>query len=113
MNNYHINIKRWAQMDILNQMGNIGSEVGRAIKAKSSRDDESFNDALARAVNLFDATAEVLVQQKSPRVREVLLAKYQFLSLFFAKRRSEDPISLENYFMQFALAARMRQFNES
>ena len=106
MSKYHVELEKWAALDILNQMGNIGSEVGRSIKAKNDGDQERFEGALKRALDLFDATTEVLTAQQSPRVREVLLAKYQYLSLFFARRRSEDPVSLENYFMQFAIAAR-------
>ncbi|MDR2556164.1 MAG: hypothetical protein LBC49_00435 [Bacteroidales bacterium] len=32
--NKPIDKERWAQLNIFQQMGNIGSEVGRAIKAK-------------------------------------------------------------------------------
>ncbi len=106
MNNYAVDRQKWASMDILNQMGNIYSEVGRTIAADKSGDKEKFNNALIRTIDLFDATIEVLNEQKSPRLREVLLAKYQFLSLFYSRRRSEDPVSLERYFMQFAVAAR-------
>lgn len=106
MGSYAVDRQKWAKLDILNQMGNIYSEVGRTIAAKKSGDEQRFEAALSRALDLFDASVEVLNKQKSPRLREVLLAKYQFLSLFYARRRQEDSESLERYFMQFALAAR-------
>ncbi len=107
MSSYAVDRNKWADMNILEQMGNIYSEVGRSIAAKNSGNEQKFTAALSRALDLFEATIEILNAQKSPRMREVLLAKYQFLSLFFAKRRQEDPISLERYFRQFAIAARL------
>jgi broad specificity phosphatase PhoE len=109
MSNYTVDRQRWAKMDILNQMGNIYSEVGRTVNAKKSGDEARFQSALSRALDLFDATVDVLNEQKSPRMREVLLAKYQFLSLFFAKTRAENPEMLDKYFLQFALAARLHR----
>ena len=111
MNNYHIDQKHWAQKTIFEQMGNIGAEVGRTIAARNAAKEDRFEAALARAIDLFDATIEELAEQKAPRLKEVLRAKYQFLSLFFAKTRTEDAKGLENYFMQFAIAARLRQFS--
>ncbi len=109
MSSYAIDRQKWASMDILNQMGNIYSEVGRTVNAKKSGDEARFQNALSRALDLFDATVDVLNKQKSPRMREVLLAKYQFLGLFFAKTRTENPKTLDKYFMQFALAARLHR----
>lgn len=105
MNNYKINRKRWGQMTILEQMGNIGSEVGRAIAAKRHNDDERMDSSIYRALDLFDATTEFLVANKSPRTKEVLRARDQFLSLFY-NNTFEDADNIENYFMQYALAAR-------
>lgn len=108
MNDYAVDRTKWANMSVLEQMANIYSEVGRTIKAKNAGDEQKFQAALARVLDLFAATIETLNNQKSPRMREVLLAKYQFLGLFYARRRQEDPVSLERYFMQFAIAARRR-----
>lgn len=109
MSNYMVDRQKWASMDILNQMGNIYSEVGRTMNAKKSGNEARFQGALSRALDLFDATVDVLNEQKSPRMREVLLAKYQFLSLFFAKTRTENPETLDRYFLQFAIAARLHR----
>ncbi|MEO6761627.1 MAG: hypothetical protein ABI220_04610 [Candidatus Saccharimonadales bacterium] len=109
MSNYQVDRARWSQMDILNQMGNIGSEVGRTISAKRRGDDERFNGALERALDLFDATSEALAAQRSPRLKEVLRSRDQFLSLFFLDKFDTDADNIERYFMQFATAARLRQ----
>lgn len=105
MNNYQVDRSRWNKMTICEQMGNIGSEVNRAIMAKRNDDNVLMNGAIDRALDLFDATTEPLIASKSPRVKEVLRSRDQFLSLFFADNFS-DADNIENYFMQYALAAR-------
>jgi len=94
---------RWARMTIFEQMGNIGSEVGRTLKAQRNGDD--FEPALIRALDLFDATTQQLVTAKSSQTKEVLRSKDQFLEAVYGK---QDP-SIENYFMQYALAARLNR----
>ena len=100
---YTIDRDRWKQLSILDQMGNIGSEVGRTLKLK--RNGEDFRDALIRALDLFDATVELLVLTKSHRTKEVLRARDQFLQALFIS----DDLSIEAYFMQFAIAARINR----
>jgi hypothetical protein len=109
MTSYAVDRQRWATLNILEQMGNIGSEVGRSIAARRAGNQERFDGALKRALDLFDATTEVLIAQKSPRVREVLIAREQFLNLFFGKAPKGDDRKIEKYFMQFAIAARLRR----
>jgi len=67
------------------------------------RKGEDFQDALIRALDLFDATVEPLVRIKSPRTKEILRARDQFLQALFV---ADDP-TIEHYFMQFAVAARI------
>jgi hypothetical protein len=100
---YAIDRERWKQLSIFDQMGNIGSEVGRTLKLK--RNGEDFQVALIRALDLFDATVEVLVGNKSHRTKEVLRARDQFLQALFI---ADDP-TIETYFMQFAIAARINR----
>lgn len=109
MNNYQIDRAYWGRMDIFNQMGNIGSEVGRSIKAWHAGDKPRFEGALRRALDLFEATIDVMITRKSPRVREVLIARDQFLNLFFGKAPAGDDQKIENYFTQFAVAARLHR----
>jgi hypothetical protein len=106
MSNYQVNRERWSQMTIEEQMGNIGSEVGRSINAWRAHDTDRFDGALNRALDLFDATTEQLISQHSPRVKEVLRSRDQYLSLFFDDTFQRDAAQIENYFMQYALAAR-------
>ena len=107
MSSYQISRERWAQLSIFEQMGNIGSEVGRAIKAQRSGKADRASKAIDRALDLFDATTEVLVSKKSPRTKEVLRARNEFLRLFYDGTFEADAANLERYFMQFATAARL------
>jgi len=101
--------ERWAQLTIFEQMGNIGSEVGRAVNAQRCGKTARMDGAVDRALDLFDATAAVWAEKKSPRTREILRAREQFLNLFFGELRAGDAESLERYFGQFALAARVER----
>lgn len=106
MSNYQIDRGRWSKMTIQEQMGNIGSEVERSIRAWADHDTNRFDGALDRVLDLFDATTEQLISEHSPRVKEVLRARDQYLSLFFDGTFQADASQLEDYFMQYALAAR-------
>jgi hypothetical protein len=111
MNNYQVDREKWNKMGLVNQMANIYSEVGRTIKWRTSEYD--FQAAFARALDLFSATTEYLVNtHQNARLKELLRSRDQFINLFFGdKKASEaDYKSLEDYFMYFALAARAERF---
>ena len=94
-----IDRERWAKLSLFEQMGNIGSEVGRAIAA---RENPARRDAaIERALDLFSATAACY---SGPRLREILRARDEFLRLFYGD--STDYAGVERYFYHFALAAR-------
>ena len=104
---YQVDRERWAKMTINEQMGNIGSEVGRAIIAYRTGNKDRVDRAIDRAVDLFSATVEALVGTKhSYRLREVLRAREEFLRLFFDGTFESDADKIERYFMNYAFAAR-------
>ena len=105
MANYEIDRRRWAALSFFEQMGNVSSEVGRAINATRAGKERRAQGAIDRAVDLMDATIEVLVAEQSPRVKEVLRAREEFLRLFFDGTFEKDAESIERYFNQFAIAA--------
>lgn len=98
--------KRWQAQSLFWQMGNIGSEVGRALNAKRAGEEDDMMTAFYRGLDLIDATAEVLLVQKSPRLKEVLRAREEFSAAVLTDR---NDTMLEGYFMNFAIAERMRQ----
>ena len=104
MNIYSVDRKKWAALGVFEQMGNIGSEVGRSLLAKRNGDEQSAQAAVARALDLFDATTEAWLVASPPRTKELLRAKEQYLEAY------SDPTTdngIENYFMQFAIASRL------
>jgi hypothetical protein len=73
-------------------------------------DSQAVNNAMARAIDLFEATAENLAQTDSGRLKEVLRAKDQFLQIVFQETyNSASAHSIERYFTQFAIAARSKR----
>ena len=107
MRAYRVDRKKWAALDLFEQMGNIGSEVGRSLGAKRKGDEKTAEAAAGRALDLFDATTEAWLHAASAaRVRELLRAKEQYLNSYYD---SSAENGIENYFMQFAVAARLRR----
>lgn len=107
---YAVDRKRWASMNIFEQMGNIYSEVGRSIIAKQRNRQEDCDFAVIRALDLFDATVDDLVKQRSPRIKEVLRAKDQYLhAIYDPSSKQETLTSIDRYFMQYAVAARLHR----
>ncbi len=90
-------------MTMYEQMGNIGSEVGRSLAAKRRGDEKSMRGALYRGLDLIDATAAAWAGQKTLRTRELLRAREQFVEAIITDK---EDAKLEDYFMYFAIAAR-------
>lgn len=105
---YSIDTDRWGNFTIFDQMGNIYSEVGRSFSAKSRGDKRAAESAMIRCLDLFDTTVENLIAAKSIKAKEVLRAKEQYLELFNKKKIDKNEmLSLDKYFLHFALAARL------
>ncbi len=109
-NSYTVDRDRWSKMSIFEQMGNISSEVGRSFNAKRRNDNDGCIQAVSRAIDLFDATVSLLIKEKSIRSKEVLRAKEVYLNTIFDETcEPEETQSLERYFMQYAVAARLNR----
>jgi citrate synthase len=107
---YQVDRNKWSRMSIFDQMGNISSEVGRAINAKKQNKKEEMNNAVIRALDLFDATIDGLINAKSIKSKEVLRSKDQFLSVMNEENPSTEEVNgLDRYFTQYAIAARLNR----
>jgi hypothetical protein len=107
MNNVHVLDKQaWVKMTLLEQMGNIGSEVGRALNAKHRGDALNMKGAFYRGLDLIDFTATLWSAQKSPRTTELLRARELFAPSVMT---DDEDITLEKYFMEYAIAARLNR----
>lgn len=104
MSNHKFNTSKWAEMDVFNQMGNIGSEVGRTLSAKRAGDTHKAQAAFERGLDLIDETARLWATKKKPGLKELLYARE-----IFAESVTTNNIdqTLEKYFMEFAVAARI------
>lgn len=103
MSDHVFDAAAWANLDVFNQMGNIGSEVGRALSAKRQNKPERCQAAFYRGLDLIDVTASLWAAQKRTGLKELLYARE-----LFAESITTDRVdaTLEAYFMQFAIAAR-------
>ena len=72
----------WARLELVEQLGNVGSEVERAIRAHEAGRPDRFESALERALELFDLTAGD-PRWRGHRCQEILRAREQFCRLFF------------------------------
>jgi len=97
---------RWQTLTLAEQLGNIGSEVGRAIRARERDDGQRFAGALDRALELFDLTLAD-PRWRGARVREIARAREVTCDfLVGANDYGSTAESLDAYFLQFAFAAR-------
>lgn len=98
---------RWKTFELCEQLANVGSEVSRTIRAWKEGRTERFEPALARALELFDLTAQD-DRWAGPRRREILRAREEFVRLFFDDEppTAESVEGLERYFFYFAVLAR-------
>ncbi len=87
-------------------MGNIGSEVARAIRAKQKGDTVRMGYALEAALELFDLTIAD-PKYRGLRLREICRAREVFCDFLVGENEYlSDGESLDRYFLEFAMAAR-------
>jgi len=96
---------RWAQMSFLDQMGNIGSEVERAINWRAKGDLEHSRKAGERALELLDLT--IGDGKNRSRLGEIVRVREVMVDSFFGENEySSRDEAWKSYFNAFALAAR-------
>lgn len=96
-------MESWSKFSLEEQLGNIGSEVSRAIRSKEER--KYYWGAVTRALDLFYLTIEDI--RWRGRLREIVRAKELFCAA--ALGSDEYKTSLEDldiYFRYFALLSR-------
>jgi hypothetical protein len=98
---------RWWQLPITEQLGNIGSEISRALRW-TGRNEAAREAALFRALELFDLTlADPRHRQSRCRLREIARAREIVADFFVGENQYGcTAVSLQKYFDQFAVAAR-------
>ncbi len=95
---------RWNELSLMEQLGNIGSEVSRAQNWKD-KDEKIFNGAVDRALELFDLTLQD--QRWKGRLKEIGRAREVFCDAVLGGKAYGSTLeSLNKYFLDFAMAAR-------
>lgn len=89
----------------MEQLGNIGSDVGRASRAKAQGNEPRFEAAFDRALELFDLTLED--HRWTGRRKEIARAREIVCDFLVGDNvYGSSAASIDRYFIQFAVAAR-------
>lgn len=95
----------WQKLSLVEQLGNIGSEVSRALRWQG-RDESLYQGAIARALELFDLTIQDPRWRK--RLKEIMRARESFCDAVSGGKEYGSTLEdLDRYFLQFAVAARI------
>ncbi len=98
---------KWQKFTLLDQMGNIGSEISRALRWKD-KDLKIFENAIFRALELLDLTIQDLRWRR--RLKELVRTRELLCDAFFGGVKYGSTLKdLERYFFTFALAARIHR----
>ena len=103
----HQDASRWRSLSLVEQFGNVGSEISRAIRW-STRNPVTSQSALYRGLELFDMMLDDPQHRGSvARLREIARAREVVVDFLAGSNEygSTGP-SLQKYFDQFAIAAR-------
>lgn len=95
---------RWKELSLAEQMGNIGSEVSRSLKARQMGNEMRFEKAFARALELFDLTIESVAEPW--RLREICRAREEFCDYFMGNSWGTDAKKMMRYYDGFAMLGR-------
>jgi len=100
---------RWWTLSLAEQLGNVGSEIGRASNWMS-RNPGTALLAFHRALELIDLTlADPRLRGSRARLREIARAREVVVDFFAGSNEYGSTAgSLQKYFDQYALAARKK-----
>ncbi len=94
----------WQKLSLAEQLGNIGSEVSRAVLWRG-KDEKLFENAVLRALELFDLTLED--SRWRTGLREIARARELFCDAIYGNEEYNTTLEdLDRYFFQFAFLAR-------
>lgn len=97
---------RWFTLSLAEQLGNIGSEINRVIRARG--DETRYNLAVDRALELFDLTLEDPRWRK--RLKEIARTRELFCDAAFGAIEYNTSLEdLNRYFYSFAYAAQLEK----
>ena len=103
-------MERWFALSLVEQLGNIGSEVSRALSWRG-RNAGIAERALERALELIDLTLDDPRHRRAlPRLREICRAREVLLDYVVGSNQfGSTEATLRRYFDAFAAAAAIRR----
>ena len=94
----------WAKLSLLQQLGNVGSEVSRALRWQN-KDPLLFERAMIRALELLDLSIQD--SRWRHRLKELARAREMLCDAWLGGEEYRTELDgLNRYFLNFALAAR-------
>ncbi len=108
MNYFHKNLVQgeWQKLDLIEQLANLGAEIGRCAKWQG-KDEKIFNNCVLRALELFELTIKDPKNKK--RLKEICRAKELFLRAVYGDNEFNTNLKdLEKYFTPFMVAIRQQ-----
>jgi len=97
-----INQSRWYQLSLVQQLGNIGSELSRARHWESKQDSQHRDQSLERALELLDLTLDD--QRWRGRLKELTRLREVIGDWFCGQKYYQvPPQALEDYCVSFTL----------
>jgi hypothetical protein len=100
---------RWQDLSLCQQMANIGSEIGRAIKWKNQANQKLYEKFLFKGIEYLDLTIQDKKYLSTAKLREICRLK-EFLCDHFLGDDSWgfDDEWFEKYLNQFALSLQLK-----
>lgn len=107
MQHINLNLSRWSQLSLVEQMANIGSEVVRSLKWRDKQNMKYANMANERALELFDLT--LADKRHFSGLKEIARARELWLDFFVGTNQYHQTADQwRNYFLGFNIAARTK-----
>ena len=99
---------RWYELSLREQLGNVGSEINRAIIWRG-KDEKKYHDSLDRACELMDLTLQD-PRWRNERLRELTRAREMITDAISGGKKYGSTLEdLDRYFFAFAYAARVER----
>ena len=98
---------RWFELTLAEQLGNVGSEVHRALAAEG-RNSEDFQAAFRRALELLDLTLRD--PSHRGRLKEIARLRELLCDAALGSRMYRSSLAdIDRYLLTFAVAARQQR----
>ena len=99
---------RWFKLSMMQQLANIGADVGRALQWRAKGDMQASKDAFERALELIDFT--VMDPKNKGRLREVLRVRECLADYFVGDNQyGFTDEAWQNYFYYYGYIAALER----